>query len=311
VAIVIFTMLSMVWGTTWLAIKISLEGLPPFLGATARFVVAISLLAIYALIKRISLKIPRQDFGKIFLTSFLMYTFDYGLVYWGEQYLSAGVTAIFFATFPIFVGIFSNFVIRNEPFLMSKFLGIFLGFAGVLFIFYDQLIKTHFDTMIIFATLAIILGAAGGALSTVLVKKYFLHYRAVPLTLHQMLWGILVLALIGLLQGEARAIQPTPRVMVAVLYLGAVGSAFAFVGYYWLLQNISAITLSLIIYITPVIALVIDWVLYGDAINLRMVVGIIMIFLGIALSQLEEYRQFFRKRRMAYEPVSQPKKSLR
>ncbi len=307
-AVVIFTLLSMVWGTTWLAIKISLEGLPPFLGATARFMVAISLLAAYALLKKISLKVPRKDFLKIFITSFLMYTFDYGLVYWGEQYLSAGVTAIFFATFPIFVGIFSNFIIRNEPFLWSKFLGIFLGFMGVLLIFFDQLIKTRFETMIIFATLAIILGAAGGALSTVLVKKYFLHYRAVPLTLHQMLWGILVLALIGLLQGETRQIQPTPRVMVAVLYLGAVGSAFAFVGYYWLLQHISAITLSLIIYITPVIALIIDWILYGEAINLRMVIGIALIFGGIALSQLEDYRPFFRKRFMAYHPVSGSKK---
>lgn len=95
----VFFFLCVVWGTTWIAIKISLEGLPPFLGASLRFSLALLLLLSYIVWKSISLRLPRRDFLVIASSAFLMYALDYGLIYWGEQYLSAGVTAIFLPLF--------------------------------------------------------------------------------------------------------------------------------------------------------------------------------------------------------------------
>ena len=298
-AIFLFALLSLIWGTTWLGIKISLQGFPPFTGAAVRFIVALILLAAYAISQKISFKIPHKDFGKIFLTSFFMYTFDYGLVYWGEQYLNAGVTAIFFATFPIFIAIFSNFIFHQEPFHLLTFSGLLTGFTGTVVLFLDQLIKTDFNLWIGLAALAVVLGAAGGALSTVLVKKYFQSYHPVSLTFHQMIWGMLFLGLIGWGRGEWQHVAIGWPVLAAILYLGAIGSAFAFVCYYWLLKNISAITLSLIIYITPIVALFLDWLLYGYRVNLRMVGGIILVFLGVFLTQYRDYRQYLWQRRFA------------
>ncbi len=288
----VFTLLSFIWGTTWIAIKITLEGIPPFLGATVRFVIAIVFLLLFGWFSGVSLGIPRKDYRVLLTSAFFMYVFDYGFVYWGEQYLSAGVTAIFFATFPIFIGLFSSFVVKSEQLGRAQIAGTLFGFLGVFIIFHDQLMRTHFNTQIILATIAIVLGAAGGALSTVLVKKHLHHVPTIPLTIHQMLWGAVFLGMLGILQGEISQVYLTKRVFYAVLYLGAIGSALAFASYYWLLKKISALTISFIIYITPVIALFIDRFLFGTTITWQIVLGSATIFSGITLSQWETYRQW-------------------
>ena len=117
-----FIVLCFIWGTTWLAIKFTLEGLPPFFGAALRFVVAAILLLIYVAIRKISLRINRKEFWIIAFSAFLIYALDYGLIYWGEQYLEAGVTAIFFSTFvlcmilflTITVSFILNYALSNE-----------------------------------------------------------------------------------------------------------------------------------------------------------------------------------------------------
>ncbi len=304
-AYLVFAMLSFIWGTTWIAIKITLEGIPPFLGATVRFAIAIILLLAFGWLSRVSLKIARKDYRVLLASAFFMYVFDYGFVYWGEQYLSAGVTAIFFATFPIFIGLFSNFVVKSEHLGLPHILGTLLGFLGVFIIFYDQLVRTHFDTQIILATVAVVLGAAGGALSTVLVKKHLHHVPAVPLTIHQMFWGAVFLGILAVLQGEPSRVHLTPRVAYAALYLGAIGSALAFASYYWLLKKISALTVSFIIYITPVIALFIDRLLFRTAITWQILVGSSLIFAGITVSQWDAYRQWLWHYRQKRENTTQ------
>ena len=177
----IFTLiyLSIVWGTTWVAIKYSLEGIPPFLGAMLRFLVALICLWGYMLVRKISFKPPPGVFKYIFVSAVLLYLFDYGLIYWGEQYLYAGVTAIFFATFPLFTGVVSNFLFKNEAFQWGKYIGLLIGFLGIIFVFYDQMLITNFDGIIIWASLAIIASAIGAALSFVMVKKFLSEMETV------------------------------------------------------------------------------------------------------------------------------------
>lgn len=294
----ILIFLCLLWGTTWIAIKYTLEGIPPFLGAMARFIVATTCLFIYAKSKRISLGLEAGSFKYILLSSILLYLFDYGLIYWGEQYLYAGVTAVFFATFPLFTGLVATFVYKNERFQLNKFIGLIVAFCGITLIFYDQFIITDFSGMVIWASAAIIVSAFSAALSLVMVKKYLSHVPTIPLTLHQMLWGVLILGIIGLLRGEAAQVALTPRVALSVIYLGAVASALAFVLYYTLLKEMSAVTLSSIIYVTPLIAIFIGWILLDESITLRIIIGTAVIFGGIATAQAGEYRKVSKVRKL-------------
>ncbi|GAB4374794.1 MAG: EamA family transporter [Calditrichia bacterium] len=300
--IIVFIFLCIVWGTTWVAIKVSLEGLPPFFGAASRFSLALILLFAFIRIRGVSLKMNRRDFRFVFISAFLMYTLDYGLIYWGEQYLSAGVTAIFFATFPLFTAIWSNFLFHSEKFNWYKFLGLVLGFCGILVVFYDQLLQTNFHTKVILGSLAIIFGAMGGAMAVVIVKKHLFGVNPLKLSFHQMLQGAFFLFGFGFIMENVQTIQLNGRVVFAVFYLGAIGSALAFALYYWLLQQMSAITLSLIIYITPIVAILVDYLVLGEVIQRQAIIGMFIIFAGITLTQFGQatkLRVHFKRRKPA------------
>lgn len=280
-----FAILCFIWGFTWLAIKISLEGLPPYLGAGVRFASALIVLFLYNLWKRIPLRINLKEFWLLVVSGFLIYTLDYGLIYWGEQYINAGVAAIFFATFPLFTSLFTNFIFRHEPFRGHKFIGLLIGFLGILVVFYDQLASTHFNRWVLLGSLAVIVGAACAALALIIVKKYLPKMPPLKLTFHQLWIGAISLLLIGIVFEDIRAIHLNKRIITAVLYLGVAGSAFAFVLWYRLLQQMSAITVSLIIYITPLVALIGDYFVFKEIIPIRSFIGMIVVFFGIGFTQ--------------------------
>jgi len=286
-----FLTLCLIWGTTWLAIKFSLDGFPPFFGAAVRFTVAAVAVGLMLLLKKTSLRISRRDLKILIAASFLMYVFDYGLIYWGEQTLSAGVTAIFFATFALFTALWSVLFLKNEQMTPIRWLGIFMGIAGITVIFYDQLVITQFNRMVTLSIIAIILAAAGGSLSNVLVKRHLQKMDAGVITFYQMSIGILFLYAIGFAAEDPSRISLTPKVVAAVGYLALVGSAFAFVLYYRLLKTMSTVTLSLIIYVTPLIAIFIDYLLYRQIIPLRSMAGMTFIFSGIGLVQKKQSKK--------------------
>jgi len=288
-----FIFLCLLWGTTWLAIKFSLEGLPPFLGASIRFGLATLILAFIIIWRRISLKISQRDFLFILITAFLIYFIDYGFIYWGEQYLSAGVTAIFFATFTMFTALFSHFIFKSEPFNWYRYVGIFIGFTGIMMVFYDQLLITRFNPKVMLASIAIIISAAAGAMGSVMIKKYLTTLNTLTLTFYQLILGTLFLAIYGFAGEGIEKVHLTSKVILAVLYLGIVGSAIAFVIYFRLLKEMSAINLSLIIYITPIIAVLIDFIFFGYILPLRSIIGMVIIFSGIWLTQSKKLK--FRK----------------
>jgi drug/metabolite transporter (DMT)-like permease len=277
--------LCLAWGSTWVAIKVTLEGFPPLLGAAARFSAATVIMFFYLKLKGLSFKISAREFKLLVITAFLIYVLDYGFIYWGEQYLSAGVTAILFSTFAIFTALQSNFLFKSEAFSGKRFFGLLVGFGGVLIVFFDQLVRTKFNVMVILASLAILVAAISAAMSTVVIKKYLPRMNSIQLTFHQLVWGSLFLVLLGLGFEDPAKIRLDARVVTSVLYMGIIASALAFVVYYKLLQNMSAISLSLIIYIIPIVALFSDYLFFKKIPSLHSFIGMLVIFSGIWLSR--------------------------
>ena len=282
-----YLLLCLIWGTTWLGIKITVQGLPPFLGASLRFVVASVILFVILCLWKIPLKIRKKDAGVLVLSAFFLYVFDYGLIYWAETVVSAGVAAVFFTPFGIFTVLWTHFLIRNKPFRPNELVGLVLGCLGMVILFYDQLMVTRFDRRVILAAAALSLGAAGGSLSLVLVKKHLTKMNPLLLTFHQSWMGVLFLAAIGMILESDHSLRITGRVGIAILYLGILGTSLAFVLYYRLLQTLSALTLALIPYITPIVALAADYLVFKETPTLRAAIGIVVIFLGIGLTQMK------------------------
>ena len=292
---VAFASVAIIWGTTWVAIKLSLQGYPPVTGATLRFVFAIAMLGLYARVTRLSLVLPRHTIVWVAVTAILVYVISYGLVYWGEQYLNAGVTAILFAVVPLATTLGSAFAFRTERFRYRQLAGIFVGLLGIVAVFLDPLVATGFSVKVTLAAVAIVVAAMAAAFNIVIAKRHLMLVGAVPLTLHQMLWGTLGLGIISAITGEWRNVHYSLGATLAVLYLGLAGSAAAFVMYYSLLRTMRASTLSTISYVTPLVAVFSGWIVLNESIGLRVGSGVAAIFVGLAIIKCDGLMAILRR----------------
>jgi drug/metabolite transporter (DMT)-like permease len=269
-----------IWGSTWLFIKVGLEDLPPFTFAGIRFVIACLILFCLIRLRGISLPSTRRDWGLLAVTGVLSFCLNYGLVFWGEQYISSGLAAVLQATLPAFGLVFAHLHLPGERMTWTKILGVVLGFSGVVVVFSHQLAIAGGKALA--GSVALVLSAFFAAYSNVLVKAYGRKLEPAILSGGQMFFGLIPLLLIGIpLEGNPFHYHWTPMALVALLYLAVVGSVIAFMLYYWLVHNMDVTKTMLISLVTPVVAVVLGMVVLGEDLNWRTIAGGIMIMVGV------------------------------
>ncbi|MEK6852235.1 MAG: EamA family transporter, partial [Candidatus Thermoplasmatota archaeon] len=135
-----YAMLCVLWGSTWLVILVGLKGAPPFLAAALRFVLAFAVLLPVIAWRRSRLPRGRTEWGLVAFVGVVLFTLDYGLIYWGENNgVQSGLSAILFATFVLQTAVFAHALLAPEKLTVQKLAGIGLGFAGILLIFRGEL----------------------------------------------------------------------------------------------------------------------------------------------------------------------------
>lgn len=210
----------------------------------------------------------------------------YGLVFWGEQYISSGLTAVLSATLPLFVVIFAHISIKAEPMTRRKVLGVIVAFAGVTAIFWRDLASAPVSTMqfSLLGSLAIVGSAASGAVGNVVAKRYASEIDPSANVLIQSVVGAVSLLFVSIVTERGSILRLVPTVIAAVLYLGVVGSALAFVGWYWLLTKTTATNSSLVLFVTPVVALVLGWLVLQEVVAPVIALVTFLILSGVYLT---------------------------
>lgn len=276
----VWLLLGIVWGSTWLFIKLGLEDLPPFSLAGLRFLLAAAAMWGYLAVRRIRLPRSRRDWLIMIGTGLLTFGLDYGLVFWGENHISAGLTSILFSTMPLFVLFLAHFMVPAERMTRLKLVGILVGIGGVSLIFSRQLQVA--DSLALWGAVAILAAAAFAAVSSVLIRRYGGHLDPAALTTVQMTSGCLPLLLIGFVfEGSPVGFHWTPMAWTSLLYMAVIGSAMAFVLVYWLLKQIGAVRSGLIIPFSTVVAVILGIVVLHEAFTWRTGVGGVLVVLGL------------------------------
>ncbi len=278
-----FTMLCGIWGSTWLAIRIGLEGAPPFLSASLRFVVAFATLVVLAAVFRSKWPNGRTEWALVVFVGIVLFTFDYGLIYWGENNgVESGLSAILFATLPLQTALVANALLREERLTLQKLVGIGLGFGGIVLIFRGQVATAGLERA--FPMLAIVLSATCAAFSTVAVKRW--GHGTDPVTFNGLAMGVgaLSLAAASLLAGEPWGVPSWPEGLGAILYLALAGSVVTFVTYLWLLKEAEATSLSFVALITPIVAILLGAGVGNETFDLLDLAGTAIVLLGIYVS---------------------------
>jgi drug/metabolite transporter (DMT)-like permease len=279
---IVWLILCGIWGSTWLFIKIGLNDLPPLSFAAIRFVIAAAILWIIVALRRYRLPGSKADWLMLAGTGVLAFTVNYGLVFWGEQYISSGLAALLQATIPAFGLLFAHLHLPAERMTLPKVLGVVLGVVGVGVIFSNQLSVA--GPRALAGCVALVVSAAGAAYSNVLVKAHGGRFEPTIIAATQMTFGLVPILLLGLtLEGNPMHFRWTTSAIVSLLYLAIVGSVIAFILYYWLVQHMAVTKSMLIALVTPVTAVILGMIVLGEQLDWRTIAGGILILSGIAL----------------------------
>jgi len=282
----VFASLCFVWGSTWLAIKVGLDFLPPFMFAGIRFTVATIVLLVLSRVLHAQVPKDRNSWSIMLFLGVFQISLPYGLVFWGEEYISSGLSAVLFATLPFFVVITAHLLVKDEKLTKLKSIGVIAAFAGLVAIFWRdiaaaQTLNTQYS---FFGSLAVVGSAASGGMANVVAKRYAGKIDPAANVLVQSIVGALVLSSMGVLTEMNSRLDFTPTAVFAVFYLGVIGSALAFVGLYWLLTKASATNVSLFTFITPIVALGLGWLFLREVLDPNVGLGTALILIGIYLT---------------------------
>ncbi len=278
-----FAVLTLIWGTTWAAIRIGLGGIPPFTGVALRFGIAAIVLLIIARAKNIRLGTGPRERWLWLVNGLLAFSISYGVVYWCEQWVPSGLASVLFSTFPLFVAVLSHWTLPAERMTVRSSIGILLGFVGVVVIFSEDLARLGGPEIAI-ASLVFLLSPLASAFAQVAVKRWGKGIHPFSLTAMPMAMTAVIMGGVALLTERQKSITLDAVSVGALLYLALAGSAVTFTLFYWLLSHLSATRVSLVAYTIPIVAVCVGALFLDEVFTLRMLAGSAMVLVGVSLA---------------------------
>jgi drug/metabolite transporter (DMT)-like permease len=264
-----FAAIYLLWGGTFLAIRVAVVEIPPFFTAGVRFLTAGALLYAFMRLRGAAAPTAREWHG-LALTALCLFVATYGALFWAEQYVPSGVTAVIEATLPLTTLAFEVFVFRHQLFHWRMLGAIVVGFGAVAWL----LLQGAAQLFPALPCLVILAGGVAWSLGAVLTRS-LPRPQSLPLTAGaQMTLGGAVLLALSVVDGE---LQPFPhvslRAALALLYLIVAGSLVGFTAYVWLLARMPATRVASHAYVNPVVALALGYLLAGEQLTPGMVLA--------------------------------------
>lgn len=289
VLIAAFAAVYIFWGSTYLAIKYTIETLPPFLTAGARFAFAGSILFLWARLSR-DYQRPKLVHWK---TAFIVGTFlllgGNGGVVLAQHFISSSLSALLVATEPLWIVLLSWLWLRTGRPTWKVALGLLIGFVGVWLLIGGQPASggneaSGFGQLI--GTFAVLGGALSWATGSIYGLKSPTPKSSLMTAGMQMMAGSLSLLIVGLLRGEWAVFDPSAissNSVFALFYLIIFGSLIGFTAYSWLLKNAQPSMVATYAYVNPVIAVLLGWGIAGESLTSQMLIGAFIIIVSVAL----------------------------
>ncbi len=277
-----FAACCLIWGTTWLAIRVGLRGVPPFTGVSLRFALASAIVLGIALARGVPLGRSARERWLWLANGTLSFAGSYGIVYWAEQWVPSGLTAVLFATYPLFVTLLAHLLVPGERVSALELMGILTGFAGVGVIFSEDL-RALVGEGVPLAAAVMLVSPLVSAMSSVAIKRWGAGIHPLSLTAVPMAIGASLTGLVALCTEREAPVAWTGASVAALLYLAVFGSVVTFTLYYWLLERMAVKRLALIAYVIPVEAVLLG-TLVSEPFTARMLGGTALVVLGVALA---------------------------
>jgi drug/metabolite transporter (DMT)-like permease len=271
------------WGTTYIGIRVGVEGLPPVLFAGSRFVVAGTIL--FLICRALGHAVPRgRAFLEQVIVGFALVSVANGIVVWAEQYVPSGLTAVIVAMLPFYMAAIQAALPGGERIGPRGLAGLVIGFAGLVVLVWPALTGATIDTKTLLASLMLQVGCFSWGWGSIYSTRRASPGASLMMNASiQMLAGGAVTTLLGLALGEGAQFSFTGRTFAAFAYLVVFGSLVGFNAYAYALAHLPSAFVSLYAYINPVVAVVLGWLLLNEKVDGRTMVATAMILGGVAI----------------------------
>jgi len=271
-----------VWGTTWLVIRVGLKDLPPLTGAGIRFIVAGLVMAALA-----PLLAKREGGGRapglvVIVQGLCQFALNYGLVYLATEIIPSGLVSVLWSAYPLMLALLGHFGTRREPLVLRQWVGLGVSFVGIVLLFGTDV--AQIGPRAVAMGLLMLLAPAAVAVSTTLVKLRAAGASSILLNRDSMLVGGVVLLALGVPIEHDLPIRLGAAAIGSLLYLSLMGTVLTFGVYLWLLRAVAAYRLSVISYVTPVVALFVGATLGGEPVGPTTLGGTALALGGVALT---------------------------
>jgi drug/metabolite transporter (DMT)-like permease len=287
-----FAIIYFVWGSTYLAIRVGVSEMPPFLMAGLRFTAAG--LALYAWMRITGVASPSgREWRSAMVLGALMFLIDYACLFWAEQRIPSGLSAVILALIPVCLTILEIAVVRTQRLTMRLALGLLLGIAGVVVLMNPSasLGEAPLDHK---GAIALLIACCGWSIGTVVTGKLTLPASKAMSAGAQMLCGGAQLLILAAVAGEFkhfRAQDVSARAWFSLIYLIIAGSIVAFTAYVWLLHYESPTKVGTYAYVNPVVAVILGAAFGGEIIGRRTLIGTALILVSVVVITMMKAKQ--------------------
>ena len=279
-----FAIIYFVWGSTFLAIRVGVREVPPFLLAGIRFSAAGIVLYIW-MRARGSASPAFREWASASLLAVLIFVLDYGLLFWAEQRVPSGMAAVMMATIPALMALAEILILRTQRLTLRLGLALLVGIGGVA-ILVSRSVGFGEGPIDACGALALVVAAISWSLASVLTRKLALPESKVMSSAAQMLAGGVLLTMAAAMLGEFRGFHiraVSSGAWFALAYLIFAGSVIGFTAYVWLIHHESPTKVGTYAYVNPVVAVLTGYFLGGEALGARTVLGTILVLISVVV----------------------------
>jgi drug/metabolite transporter (DMT)-like permease len=278
-------LLGAIWGSSYLLIKVGGAEIPPFTFVEGRALIAAIALFIAMRWRGETLPRTRREWLPLIGMGIFNGVIPYTLITWGELYISSGLAAILTAAMPIFTVILAHFLTHDEKLTATKILGVLVGFGGVIVLFFDEWARGF--QMEFWGQFAVVAAAASYALATLIARKYLKGMSHVVASTGQLASAALWMLPLSLAFDNPFALRPSPAAIGSLVILALLGTAVAYILYYWLIEHTGVTRTALVTYLIPITGVLWGAGLLNEPIKWDALIGLALISAGIGFQQCE------------------------
>lgn len=276
----IFIALGVMWGSSYLFIKIGLETLTPFTLVALRLGIGAALLVAVVLVAREPLPRNARTYGHLAVMSVFNIVLPFSLITWAELSVASSLASILTSTVPLFVIVFAAFVLRDEPITLNRAVGLAIGFAGVVLLTNPGAMASNGNWL---AQAALLGAAASYAVGAVYARRNVTGLRPMMPALFQVVLAFGISSVLALAFERPFGLEYTAQTIGSVLWLGLLGSGLAYLAFFRLLKTWGATRTSMVAYVMPVVGIALGVAVASEPIDLRLIAGTLLVIGGIGL----------------------------